>query len=202
VGFTPFRKYSCVEIQFNKRFSNGWQLLVSYVYSKTKGTYDTLYSGNYSNGEAASYIFTHPNFQTNLEGRPTHDVPHQIKIQGTVVLPWDINLSGFYSFMSGNTYSDFAQVFLPDPEGGSTNIMVEAMGSKRYPAQHNLDLQVEKIFTIKGKLRVSVMASAFNLFNASTVQGVNSVVNISDPYGTAFSLVNPRVFRAGLRLYF
>jgi hypothetical protein len=202
VGFTPFRKYNSIQFQINKRFSNGWQLLLSYVYSKTKGTYDTNYSGDYSAGVAASSVFVNPNFQTNLEGRPTHDVPHQIKVQGTVVLPWEINLSGFYSFLSGNTYSDFATVSIPDPEGGTKDIMIEAMGSKRYPAQHNLDLQIEKVFTIKGRLRVSVMASAFNIFNASTVIGVNSIVNISDPYGSVNTLVNPRVFRAGLRLYF
>jgi outer membrane receptor protein involved in Fe transport len=202
VGFTPFRKYNSIQIQINKRFSNGWQLLASYVYSNTKGTYDTNYSGDYSAGVAASSIFVHPNFQINLEGRPTHDIPHQIKIQGTVVLPWEINLSGFYSFLSGNTYSDYVYVSLPDPEGGAANIMPEAMGSKRYPAQHNLDLQVEKIFTIKGKLRVSVMVSAFNIFNAATVVGLNSTLNISDPYGSVNALVNPRVFRAGMRVYF
>ncbi|HSQ35923.1 MAG TPA: TonB-dependent receptor, partial [Candidatus Binatia bacterium] len=202
VGFTPFRKYNSVQFQINKRFSNGWQLLFSYVYSKTKGTYDTNYSGDYSAGVAYSSIFVNPNFQTNLEGRPTHDIPHQVKVQGTVVLPWEINLSAFYSFLSGNTYSDYATVSIPDPEGGTKDIMVDTMGSKRYPDQHNLDLQLEKIFTIKGRLRVSVMAAAFNVFNASTVQGVNSIVNISDPYGSVFSLVNPRVFRAGLRIYF
>lgn len=202
VTFSPFRKYNSIQVQINKRFSNGWQLLLSYVYSKTKGTYDTNYSGDYSSGLAGSSIFVNPNFQTNLEGRPTHDIPHQIKIQGTVVLPWEINLSGFYSFLSGNTYSDYVLVSLPAPEGGSTNVMPEAMGSKRYPAQHNLDLQLEKVFTIKGKLRVSAMISAFNIFNASTVNGLNSTLNISDPYGSVFSLVNPRVFRAGVRLYF
>jgi hypothetical protein len=202
VTFTPFRKYNSIQIQLNKRFSNGWQLLLSYVYSKTKGTYDTNYSGDYSAGVAYSSIFTNLNYQTNLEGRPTHDIPHQIKIQGTVVLPFDINLSGFYSFLSGNTYSDYVLVSIPDPEGGTKSVMTEAMGSKRYPAQHNLDLQIEKIFTIKGKLRVSVMASAFNIFNAATVIGVNSTLNISDPYGSVNTLVNPRVFRAGLRFYF
>ncbi len=202
VGFTPFRKYNSIQFQINKRFSNGWQLLLSYVYSKTKGTYDTNYSGDYSAGVASSSVFVNPNFQTNLEGRPTHDIPHQVKIQGTVVLPWEINLSGFYSFLSGNTYSDFATVSIPDPEGGTKDIMIDSMGSKRYPDQHNLDLQLEKVFTIKGKLRLSVMASAFNVFNAATVNGVNSIVNISDPYGSVNNLVNPRVFRAGLRLYF
>jgi hypothetical protein len=202
IGFTPFRKYNCIEVALNKRFSNGWQLLLSYVYSKTTGTYDTNYSGDYSAGVAYSSIFVHPNFQTNLEGKPTHDIPHQIKVQGTVVLPWDINLSGFYSFLSGNTYSDYVYVSLPDPEGGAAYIMPEPMGSKRYPDQHNLDLQLEKIFTIKGRLRISAMVSAFNIFNADTVNAVNSTVNIADPYGSVSSLVNPRVFRAGLRLYF
>lgn len=200
VGFTPFRKYDCIELQVNKRFSNRWQLMLSYVYSKNRGTYDTNYSGDYSNGVASSSIFVNPNYQTNLQGRPTHDVPHQVKVQGTVVLPWEINLSAYYSFMSGNTYSNYVLVALP--EGGTKYVMLNPMGSKRYPAQHNLDLQVEKIFKINGKLKVSVMASAFNILNADTVNEVNSIVNISDPYGTVSGLVNPRVFRAGVRIYY
>ncbi len=202
VGFTPYRKYNALEIQVNKRFSNRWQLLLSYVYSKTTGTYDTYYSGDYSNGVAASKIFTNPNYQTNIDGKPTHDIPHQVKVQGTVVLPWDINLSIYYSFLSGLTYSDYVKVFMPDPEGGEHDIMPNAMGSKRLPDEHNLDVQLEKIFTLAGRLKLGVMASAFNIFNASTVTGVNSILNISDDYGTVNSLVNPRVFRVGLRLYF
>ncbi len=200
VGFTPSRKYNCVEIQLNKRFSNGWQLLLSYVYSKTSGNNDTYSFGDYSSGLGSSSLFTNPNYQTNLEGRPIHDIPHQVKIQGTIVLPWDINFSGFYSYLSGNTYSDYVLVALP--EGGTTNVMAKPMGSNRYPDQHNLDLQIEKAFTISGRMRVSVMVSAFNILNADTVQGVNSTLNISDPYGSVYSLVNPRVFRAGFRLYF
>lgn len=202
VAFTPYRKYNGIEIQVNKRFSNGWQLLASYVYSKTQGTYDTDFLKIFPNSMAASSIFSNPNFQTYLDGRPTHDIPHQVKIQGTIVLPFGINLSGFYSFCSGTTYSDYVRVPMLPPEGGSKDIMPTAMGSNRYPAQHNLDLQVEKIFKISGELRLSVLASAFNIFNAATVTGVNSILNISDPYGNVTSLVNPRVFRAGLRLYF
>jgi len=200
VTITPYRKYNSIEIQISKRFSNGWQLLASYVYSRTKGTYDTDFYKIFPSNLAP--IFTNPNFQTHLEGRSTHDIPHQVKIQGTIVLPFGINLSGFYSFFSGNTYSDYIRVTMPAPEGGSKDIMPAAMGSNRYPAQHNLDLQVEKIFKISGELRLSVLASAFNIFNAATVTGVNSILNISEPYGKVTSLVNPRVFRAGLRLYF
>jgi len=200
VTFTPYRKYNGIEIQLNKRFSNGWQLLASYVFSKTRGTFDTDFNKIFPNNLAP--IFSNPNFQTHLEGRPTHDIPHQVKIQGTIVLPFNINLSGFYSFYSGTTYSDYVRVPLPAPEGGSKDIMPAAMGSNRYPSQHNLDLQVEKIFKISGELRLSVLASAFNIFNAATVTGANSILNISEPYGNVTSLVNPRVFRAGLRLYF
>ena len=119
-----------------------------------------------------------------------------------MVLPWDVNLSVYYSFLSGLTYSDYVKVFMPDPEGGERDIMPSPMGSKRLPDQHNLDVQLEKIFTLAGRLKLGVMASAFNIFNASTVTGVSSTLNISDPYGTVNSLVNPRVFRVGLRLYF
>ena len=35
-----YRKYQGVEFLFNKRFSNKWQLMLSYLYSKTKGTID------------------------------------------------------------------------------------------------------------------------------------------------------------------
>ena len=38
VTFNPYRKYWGLEFLFNKRFSNKWQLMASYVYSQCKGT--------------------------------------------------------------------------------------------------------------------------------------------------------------------
>ncbi|MGZ5468958.1 MAG: TonB-dependent receptor, partial [Candidatus Aminicenantales bacterium] len=57
----PYRKYSGLEFLFNKRFSSRWQLVASYVYSKTHGTIDngTADDINYGGGT------NDPNFYTN-----------------------------------------------------------------------------------------------------------------------------------------
>ena len=38
LNLKAYRKYWGLEVLFNKRFSNRWQMLASYVYSQTKGT--------------------------------------------------------------------------------------------------------------------------------------------------------------------
>ena len=82
----PYRKYWGFEFLFNKRFSNRWQLMASYVYSQTKGTIDNSTYEDIGWGRAT----TDPNFWVNADGHMTNDPTHMIKIQGTYLLPFGL----------------------------------------------------------------------------------------------------------------
>jgi hypothetical protein len=74
---------------------------------------------------------------------------------------------------------------------------LESRGSRRYPTRTNLDVRVEKTFKL-GKLKMGFLLDIFNVFNADTITGYST-------YSTSFEeilyIVNPRAFRAGLRLW-
>jgi len=200
VTFTPTRKYSGIQLLLNKRFSNRWMAQVSYSYGKAKGDNDNDPWGGYSSSLGFSPYFQDRNAQINAYGRLTIDPTHMVKIQGTVVLPWDIYLSGNFSYITGNTYDRFLYV---DGEEygltqGSQYIRSGSRGSYEMPAQTKLDVRLEKQVKI-GKTRLGVTFDIYNLFNDGTVNGVYT--DAGEYFGEAWSVVNPRAFRAGLRVY-
>jgi hypothetical protein len=193
VQFTPQRKYDGMEFVINKRFSNNWQLLASYVYGKATGNYDN----NMASNIGQSGMFKDPNNQINSEGHLTNDPTHMLKLQGTVILPLDINFSFYFSYITGNTYTRYVRVKLNQ---GNRNIFTEPRGSRRLPDQKNLDLKLEKIFRFGDKTRVGVGLDIFNVFNTGVATGVRAQAGSS--FGTILGLTNPRGFRAGIRLFF
>lgn len=199
VGFEPKTTYRGVEFLINKKFSNNWTLLASYILSKATGNVDNWWGGRGFTAVGNSSMFVDPNNQINAEGRLTIDPTHMIKIQGSIILPFQINFSFNYSYITGNTYNRTIPVSGLGQRAGS--ILADPAGSKyRYKAQSNLDLRVQKDFTLGGKFKIGLLADVFNLFNTGTVTEV--ITETGDEFGQTVSIMYPRRFRVGLRLYF
>ncbi len=192
--FTPYRKYSGLEILLNKRFSNKWQMMTSYVYSKVKG--------NINNTEAtgAGYntTFENPNNQINAEGILSSDYTHMLKIQGSVILPLDINFNAYFTLISGGTYTK--TVRLPrSVDVNRTTIYAEPRGTHRYPTSKKLDLRLEKTFKFSQNLKLGLLVDIFNVFNEGIVTSYNT---IATSFQDIRAISAPRAFRAGLRFWF
>ncbi len=213
VSFTPSRRYRGLALRFDKRFSHGWQLHASYVFSRSWGTDDNLwgeFGERRTSGLGASLLFGNPNYQINADGRLTIDPTHLVKVSGSAIIPKiDVVLGFFYSFASGETYS--RQIWVPDsidPDPVSSfneyvYILGEERGSFRFPSQHNLDLRLEKFF-IRSRFRLGILVDVFNLFNTGTPTQVETQINPWTEYqfGEALSLRYPRTFRMGFRFEF
>ncbi len=197
IGIEPKRTYDGLQLVLNKRFSNRWMLMASYVYSQAKGNNDNPYNSGQGSNLGSGNLYTDPNFQINSEGRLTIDPTHEVKVQGLVVLPLDINLSGFLSYSYGNNYTVGRRVPMPQ---GARIILIEPLGSSRYDSLLNLDLRLEKTFKI-GNTRLGAMVDIFNVFNDGTVTGKTTRIDLGT-FGETTALVAPRRFRAGLRLFF
>ncbi|MGE5341996.1 MAG: TonB-dependent receptor [Candidatus Omnitrophota bacterium] len=193
ITFTPYRKYVGLEFLLNKRFSNNWQMMASYVYSK--GT------GNMTNSEAVgsgyANSFENPNRLIDAEGRLGTDPTHMLKVQGSAILPLNINLNINFQMISGNTYTE--TVKLPSSvDSNKTEIFVEPRGSHRYPTTHILDLRLEKTFQFHN-VKLGVLLDVFNLLN----EGKVTSVQVRYPsFGSVLAIQKPRAFRAGLRFWF
>lgn len=207
----PYRKYWGIELLFNKRFSNRWQMLASYVYSHATGTMDNGFADDIGYGGAVG----DPNFWTNAKGTLTYDNTHMVKIQGTYVLPFDINFNVYFRGITGSAWT--TQYRTTRYNQGRITFFAEPRGSNHYPMQKILDLRLEKVFTLAKKYRLGVMADIFNVFNDNTITSWGTRLSGSASQATWFndgtttpstdghilySYGRPRQARVGIRLIF
>ena len=218
-GIVASRKYWGWEFLFNKRFSNRWQLLASYVYGKAYGTIDN--AGNddigYAPAQAANWVFD-PNYFISgfdADGIPvfgvqnsTNDPTHMIKIQGTYILPLDISFSAYFHAVGGDAWG--TQVRGPKiPYRLIFNL--EPRGTYHFAMDTQLDLRLEKSFTMAQKYKLGVIFDVFNVFNSNTITAWGTYagrdfyvdgIPTSTQGHKITTVVLPRRARIGLRLTF
>ncbi len=214
----PYRRYSALEILFNKRFSDRWQLLASYVLSKAWGTMDNT-NKPFNTGGLDSSKPGDPNYWLNADGHVTIDPTHQIKIQGSYVIPViDVAFNAYFRAITGNSWTTrYATTRLGQ---GIVTFFIEPRGSHHYPMPKILDLRLEKIFTLAGRYRLGLILDVFNVFNDHSVSGwgfgqqgwgttygngatwLPAATYPSTGGHTLYSIVPPRQARLGVRFTF
>ncbi len=205
----PYRKYWALEFLFNKRFSNKWQLMASYVYSQCKGTMDN-WDSDYDIGYGG---VEDPNYWINRDGRTQADYNHLIKIGGTYILPFDIALNASFHATSQDRWTKRYRTGKDATEQGRVTFNAEKWGSNQYPMAKGLDLRIEKIFSIASKYRLGLIFDVFNVFNSDTISSWGDRIGYDwypdDPtYSPStqghdlYDIVLPRRARVGVRLIF
>ena len=89
------RVYKGIEFTLRKRWDQRWQLVASYLYGQAEGTL-----GQHFN-DSVNRNLTNPNALINDYGPLSLDSPHTIKINGSYLAPWDIQLAVSYLGISG-----------------------------------------------------------------------------------------------------
>jgi len=197
VPFTPETTYNTFQVNLAKRFSDNWQLIVSYSLSKAAGNFDL---GGVDREVIFNDFFKSKNLTVNSDGYNLSDTTHVFKIQGSVMLPFDISLGTSFVYRSGYRYNSLIRPgdFLNDYR--RYDIRGESRGEFKYPGQSRLDMRLEKQFMI-GKFRLSGLFDALNIFNSNTIMGTqNQVYNPN--YGKVSSIMTPRRFQIGVRFHF
>jgi len=201
---SPSRKYTGIEVLFNKRFSNKWQLLASYVYSQTKGTWDNSFGGDIGwQGDTDD-----PNFWINADGNATFDPTHMLKIQGTYILPFDISFNAYFRAITGDAWA--RQYRSSRLNQGRVVFNTEPRGSRHYPIEKTLDVRLEKIFTLAGKYKLGIIFDVFNVFNDDTIQSWGTIYDydwVEGDYPSTsghdlYGIATARQARIGIRLIF
>lgn len=202
----PYRKYWGIELMFNKRFSNKWQFLASYVYGKATGTIDNGQSDDFGRWNDTS----NPNFWTNGEGNSSSDPTHMIKVQATYVLPFEVNFNAYFHSITGRAWAMRYRTSSSLLNQGRETVFVERRGSNHYKMATGLDLRLEKTFMLSGKYRLGVILDVFNALNDNTIDdwgtriGYDWIPGESASTGghELLSFVDPRAARVGIRLIF
>jgi len=205
----PYRSYWGLEFLFNKRFSNRWQMLASYVYSQARGTV----SNDSAYRDIGWNSFYDPNYWLNADGRPPYDPTHMIKVQGSYILPLDISFNVYFHAISGDTWTQRRRTGSRDLAQGRLTFNAESAGLYNYAMTTQLDLRLEKIFTLADKYRLGFVFDVFNVLNDNTVTSWGNRINYDwvadDPaYAPStqghdlYGLTLPRRARLGLRFIF
>jgi outer membrane receptor protein involved in Fe transport len=211
----PIHDYDSVEFTFDRRFSGNWALQASYRWSRLWGNYEGSYRDD--NGQSDPGITSLFDFPTNdpsytAIGVPQFgyqgdirflgragagplplDRPHQVKIYGSTVIPFGINVGVGLNFSSG--YPLTALAANPNPNyqnGGEIPLTPRGAGFQtvdgfktRSPFESNVNAHVDYGLRLGGPRRIVLMADIFNLFDQQRTVGYDNYVE------TSFGAPNP-----------
>jgi len=213
------RTYTAVVLTFDKRMSGGWQLQGSFLYSAFRGNADP----GYSDTEGESGMFDNPNVMINSYGPLSFDRPLQLKLMGSVILPFDIIFTAYLQARSGSPWQrTISRVYFPssthpdyiDTQDSYVGVTTEEPGSRRDSPYTMLDIRIEKSFTIGDFGKLSLYLDAFNLGGRS---GYSITANpnpyvyyyetpprmvLSSTYGDVTSCFGVRSVRFGMKFSF
>ncbi len=215
------RSYRALEFSFHKRMSRGWQLSGSLILSKAEGNI----GGETDETTAYTEAADSPNYFVNRYGALDTDRPLQIKLFGTVELPFGFDLSAYYHYQSGRPWQRWALILPPADWCAANNVEqtyysvnLETPGMRREKAWSSLDLRLEKQFSLGASSKIAVYADITNLLGfTASVAGLNDIYSwapaaegagksgltlLRSDYQVANTLYGKRTVSLGFRLTF
>ncbi|MCX6581742.1 MAG: TonB-dependent receptor [Candidatus Aminicenantes bacterium] len=194
------RDYDGLEFTLNKRYANGWQLNLSYVWQKSRGLIGTDFNDSWG----YTGYFDSPNAHVNAIGEFPLERRHQVKLTGMVKGPWGVNFGTYFRYLSGERYTRTVRsTYYGIPlNQGATVVFAEERGSRMLPAEVILDLKVEKAFRL-GPVNIRAFVDIFNLFNNNKATDVEDMSNHPTLiFENMVAIQNPRIFRLGAKIEF
>lgn len=194
------RDYDGVEFTLNKRYSNGWQLNLSYVWQKSRGLIGTDFNESWG----YTGYFDNPNAHVNAIGPFALERRHQVKLTGMVKGPWGINFGAYFRYLSGEKYARTVRntYYGINLNQGPTVVFAEKRGSRTEPPEVLLDLKVEKAFKV-GPVNIRAFVDIFNVFNDNKATSVQTMSNHPTLiFENMVTIQNPRIFRLGAKVEF
>jgi len=227
------RIFRGAQLDLTKRFSDNWSLVASYLWSRIDGNYDggfapyTQPRGTADPNISASYdyfdFFTNGQDLTKITntGRLSNDRTHQIKVYGTYVTPFNLNVGLSSYFRTGTPLTRLGYSAAYD----RWEFFLSRRGADgRVPSDYEMDLHLGYPFQI-GPVTINALVDIFQLLNVQRATFLEEAYNIggqfsnanyvcgSEPgsddeklcnpdYGKPLARTLPRSVRFGLRVSF
>lgn len=159
----PRRLYQAVELFYQRRLTNRWQVSSSFVASRARGDYDGLYQyANPFEAPNTTFDLEYPRWQQNAYGRLRGDRPYQFKLYSSYEFPFGLTLSEGLFYTAGVPVSAFAAAFVS--EGVRAVYLLPRGSAGRTPAFYSLDLHAAWRLPLRmgSDLAVSLIADVFN----------------------------------------
>ncbi len=202
-----YRDYRAAILRFQKRYSHGWQVWSSLVW--------TDLNGNMLKNNSYEYEYEDRNGFINAEGQMEKYSEWEYKLSGSVDLPLNFQVSGQYTFLSGWYWTPYARIYELDYNSSTGNyIWLTPRGSEQLPNRSLLDLRLAWTANLGDKFQLTASVECFNVFNSDTVLDVYGRYANYYPsegadgwyprssYGEVLDIEFPRQIRAGLRFSF
>jgi len=197
-------RYLAFEIVLKKRLSHKWLMDGSFTYSDWTYHYNGDYNFDLTNhpyydgaviapasgGSGLTNVFVNSRWMA--------------KLSGLYQAPYGINLSATIFAREGYVYPTYALKYRPNV--GTSNIYghpgsAGKFGDTRLPNFVELNVRIEKTFNVFENATVTLAADAFNALNTNT--SLSKPGNLtSTKFQITNRIVNPRVFRFGVRFNF
>ncbi len=226
------RIFRGVQLDATKRFADNWSLVASYLWSRLDGNYDggfapyTQPRGTADPNISAAYDYF--DFFTNGQdlgtitnrGPLSNDRRHQIKVYGTYVTPFRLNLGVASYFRTGTPLTRLGNSVAYDRW---EFFLTERGAEGRVPSDYEVDLHLGYPFQI-GPVTINALVDIFQLLNVQRATFLDEAYNTSefddatyvcgsDPsnpdearcnpyYGRPLARTQPRSVRFGLRVSF
>ncbi len=165
------RKNYSVEVTARKSFSNHWQFLASYVWTKLEGNYDGLFQN--SSGQLDPNInsaFDYADFTVNAQGPLSAERKHQIKFDGSYQFS-EGALNGLNIGFSTHYYSGLP-LNAYGYSGAYQNweyFLVPRGSLGRGPNDYEADLHLSYPIKVGARSKLNVIVDAFNLLNRQAI---------------------------------
>lgn len=201
-------RYKGLELSLNKRMSNRWQMMASYVWSRLNGIVWLDSEGR----QTIDPNNPNSNIATHRYGREAYDQPHAVKIVGSYQGPAGVNLGVNYQYLTGMpTDREFRASLLQ----GSTTIRAEERGTYRADAMNLLSFRANKRFKLAGTTSLSGFFELHNALNTNASQGKYTLTQAFTSqaqfdasrttvayFGRTSQIIAPRVAKLGVKLEF
>lgn len=195
--------YKALELTFKKQYAHNWMLGASLTFQDTTVNYESRNSYIDPTGHSPE------DFLGGLSG------PHSlassvmnsrwmVKLNWMNRLPWKIHFSGKITAREGYIFPKVATL-QDEPrrywDNVKPTILLEKFGTSRYPDFFQVDLRLDKSIEL-GKLgRMTISLEGFNITNSNVALQKGNDVSLSN-YDIATIILNPRIFRLGMRYEF
>lgn len=184
--------YHSVEVAAQKRLSNKWQLVTSFLATRM----NEWVAGLTTAGGLGSGVSVTP----NMDFFPKRQYwQWNYKVAGSYDLPYQIQVAGTFTSQSGEVWARDARFTTGLVRSGSLILRMEDAAANRLPTQNLLNLRVEK----RQKIGFGTAAFQFDLFN---VLNTNVELGVTTRSGASFgritSILPPRVARLGVSYTF
>jgi hypothetical protein len=192
--FHDSNNYSALEFSATKRFSQRWQILAGWDWTKRN---------------LEPTLSLDPNQILYGSGSNEHLTEWTFKLAGTYDLPKGLRYTATFNDAKGLPYG--RQATFSGLNQGTVTLYVQPVGTWYLPSTALTNMKLQKTFTLNDRNKVTAAIDCFNVFNINTAQGVDSLsstyVNPATHqtvprFGAITAIVPPRIFRIGARYNF